>query len=100
MNDRREEIAVREITFIIKPVGATCNLACDYCYYREAASKGNVVVMSAAVLSKFVSEYMALPQRRAVFIWHGGEPLLTGNGFFVRKPIAGTQSRSLRYNCH
>lgn len=74
---------MRGITFIIKPVGAACNLACDYCYYRSKASEDNVAVMGEEILSKFVSEYLALPQRKAAFIWHGGEPLLAGQEFFA-----------------
>lgn len=73
---------MRGITFIIKPVGDACNLTCDYCYYREGAPEGSVVVMNRAVLSKFISEYLALPQSKAVFIWHGGEPLLAGREFY------------------
>lgn len=72
---------MRGMTFIIKPVGDACNLACDYCYYRSEASE-DVVVMDKAVLSKFILDYQTLPQSRAVFIWHGGEPLLAGIKFF------------------
>ena len=70
----------RGITFIIKPVGAACNLACDYCYFRKQSSSSTRI--SEEILEKVTSEYLALPQKRFDFIWHGGEPLLAGLDFF------------------
>ena len=45
---------------MVKPVGAVCNLACDYCYYLEKANlyKDNLKhVMSDELLEKFIEEY-------------------------------------------
>ena len=46
---------------MVKPVGAVCNLACDYCYYLEKANlyKDNPKhVMSDELLEKFIDEYI------------------------------------------
>ena len=64
---------------MVKPVGAVCNLACDYCYYLEKANlyKDNPKhVMSDELLEKFIDEYInsqTMPQ--VLFTWHGGETL-------------------------
>ena len=55
---------------MVKPVGAVCNLACDYCYYLEKANlyKDNPKhVMSDELLEKFIDEYInsqTMPQDR------------------------------------
>ena len=47
---------------MVKPVGAVCNLACEYCYYLEKANlyKDNPKhVMSDELLEKFIDEYIS-----------------------------------------
>ena len=62
---------------MLKPVGAVCNLACDYCYYLEKSKlyRDNPKhVMSEELLEKFIEEYInsqTMPQ--VLFTWHGGE---------------------------
>ncbi|MBU9712589.1 anaerobic sulfatase maturase [Bacillus tamaricis] len=68
-----------------KTVSESCNLICDYCYYRNC--KGNVSdidVIDDALLEKFIKEYMELTDGVASFVWQGGEPLLAGIDFFER----------------
>ena len=66
---------------MLKPVGAVCNLACDYCYYLEKSKlyRDNPKhVMSEELLEKFIEEYInsqTMPQ--VLFTWHGGETLLS-----------------------
>lgn len=73
---------------MLKPVGAVCNLACDYCYYLEKAKlyKGNPKhVMSEELLEKFIEEYInsqTMPQ--VLFTWHGGETLMRPLSFYKR----------------
>ena len=46
---------------MLKPVGAVCNLACDYCYYLEKSKlyRDNPKhVMSEELLEKFIEEYI------------------------------------------
>jgi uncharacterized protein len=71
---------------MVKPVGAVCNLACEYCYYLEKANlyKENPKhVMSDELLEKFIDEYInsqTMPQ--VLFTWHGGETLLRDISFY------------------
>ena len=71
-----------------KPVGAVCNLACDYCYYLE---KSNLYkdtskhVMSDELLERFIKEYIGsqtMPQ--VLFTWHGGETLMRPLSFYKK----------------
>ena len=72
-----------------KPVGAVCNLACDYCYYLEKAKLYEEQprhVMSDELLEKFIKEYIesqTIPQ--VLFTWHGGETLMSPCLFIKRR---------------
>lgn len=73
---------------MLKPAGALCNLACDYCYYLEKSNLYRQVpkhVMSEELLEKFVREYIEsqmLPD--VLFIWHGGETLMRPLSFYKK----------------
>ena len=74
---------------MIKPVGATCNLDCTYCYYLDKELQAPKVrptdVMSDELLEEFIQQYIQGNQVPVVsFCWHGGEPLLAGLDFFRR----------------
>lgn len=46
---------------MLKPVGAVCNLACDYCYYLEKSrlyQENPKHVMSDELLEKFIEQYI------------------------------------------
>ena len=76
---------VRYLHATIKPIGATCNLDCTYCYYLGKASllnqqKGR---MGNELLEKFIADYIKSQDvEEIVFTWHGGEPTLLGIDFF------------------
>ena len=59
---------------MLKPVGAVCNLACDYCYYLEKAklyTNNPKHVMSDELLEKFIEEYInsqTMPQLSLIHI--------------------------------
>ena len=77
----------RPLYVMLKPVGAACNLACDYCYYLEKGHlyEGTRQLMSDELLEKFVKEYTASQTMREVlFTWHGGEPLLRPLSFYEK----------------
>jgi uncharacterized protein len=80
----------REFQVFIKPVGARCNLDCQYCYYLEKDSLypfSKIVPMSENVLEKYIIQHLeAATEQIIVFSWHGGEPTLAGIGFF-RKAV-------------
>lgn len=78
----------RPMYVMAKPVGAACNLRCDYCYYLEKARLyGDDVrhVLSDELLERFVREYIASQTTAEVlFTWHGGEPLLRPLSFYEK----------------
>lgn len=78
------------MTPIIKVVGNSCNLRCDYCFYNTT-DQSTGCLMSYELIEKFLVEYSQLFARRLMFIWHGGEPLLAGLSFF--RKIVEIQSR-------
>jgi len=74
----------------VKPVGARCNLRCEYCYYL---SKGDIcgkdcpAMMNDETLENYIRHhYEASTSDTVLFTWHGGEPLLAGIDFF-RKAV-------------
>ena len=73
-----------------KPVGSSCNLNCEYCYYQGKENlyrTGSISEMSDAVLEKYTKEYIQSQQVPDItFVWQGGEPVLAGLDFY-RKAV-------------
>jgi uncharacterized protein len=74
---------------LIKPSGASCNLACSYCFYLSHGGMfGNAPArMSDEVLESFTRAYIEaqpLGTREVEFAWQGGEPTLAGLAFYRR----------------
>jgi uncharacterized protein len=70
---------------LAKPAGASCNLACTYCFYLDKTKRyrGSSLRMSDAVLRCFLRQYLAATHGgRATVAWQGGEPTLMGLDFF------------------
>lgn len=70
-----------------KPVGARCNLACEYCYYleKEKLSENPAACrpMSDKLLEQFTRDYIqSQTMQEVLFTWHGGEPLLRPLSFY------------------
>ena len=78
----------RPLYVMPKPVGSTCNLACDYCYYlekRHLYADTPSMLMSDATLETFIRQYIeSQTQSEVLFTWHGGEPLLRPLSFYER----------------
>lgn len=79
---------------IAKPIGALCNIACEYCFYLDKEKlyphqSHSAFRMADEVLERYISEYIAAqPNNQEVnFSWQGGEPTLLGLEFF-RKAVA------------
>lgn len=72
-------------SFLIKPVSATCNFACTYCFYcdiahnREQYSFG---LMDTSVMKKLITSSLAQPSTHITYAFQGGEPTLAGLPFF------------------
>ena len=78
----------RPLYVMLKPVGAHCNLACDYCYYLEKKHLYDGVprhVMSEALLEEFIQQYIgAQTSDEVLFTWHGGETMMRPLSFYRR----------------
>lgn len=76
----------RPLYVMLKPVGATCNLRCHYCYYLEKAcfyKDSSKRVLSEEMLDQFTKEYIeAQTMNDVLFTWHGGEPLMRPLSFY------------------
>lgn len=73
----------RECYIMAKPVGASCNLACHYCYYAKPQRES----MDLSMLERFIQQYIAMQTTgHVLFTWHGGEPMLQSLDFY-RKAI-------------
>ncbi len=72
-------------TLLVKPAGALCNLACEYCFYldKEQLYPGSPFRMPDEVLQAYIRQLLASQQVPEVNVaWQGGEPMLMGLGFF------------------
>ena len=73
---------------MLKPVGASCNLRCKYCYYLEKANlykDAPTRVLSEEMLERFTKEYIeAQTMNEVLFTWHGGETMMRPLSFFKK----------------
>lgn len=80
----------RPLYVMLKPVGASCNLRCKYCYYLEKANLYKHTptrVLSEEMLEQFTKEYIEVQtMSQVLFTWHGGETLMRPLSFF-RKAV-------------
>jgi uncharacterized protein len=78
----------RPLYVMLKPISATCNLQCDYCYYLEKQdfyTQSKSFVMKEELLEKFIRQYIeSQTMGEILFTWHGGEPLLRNISFYRR----------------
>lgn len=78
----------RPLYVMLKPVGAHCNLACQYCYYLEKSHLYDGVprqVLSEELLERFIQEYIeAQTMDEVLFTWHGGEAFMRPVAFYQR----------------
>ncbi|MCM1111423.1 MAG: anaerobic sulfatase-maturation protein [Clostridium sp.] len=83
----------RPVYLMCKPAGATCNLACEYCYYLEKSRLYDAPdsptaqrrTMTDAMLETYIRRYIeAVPGPDVLFTWHGGETLLRPIEFYER----------------
>ncbi len=76
----------RSFQVFAKPVGALCNLACDYCYYLERGGiPGAAPCMADDVLESYIAQHIAASSDEIIrFSWHGGEPTAFGLDGFRR----------------
>jgi uncharacterized protein len=76
----------REFQVFVKPAGAVCNLACQYCYYlqkEDLYTEDESFRMSDDILEAYIVQHIeACPDPVIRFSWHGGEPTVLGLDYF------------------
>ena len=74
---------------LAKPSGATCNLACSYCFFldKELLYPNSKFRMTEETLEAYIQQLIAAHRSSEVTVaWQGGEPTLMGVDFY-RKAI-------------
>jgi uncharacterized protein len=74
---------------LVKPSGATCNLACSYCFFldKELLYPGSKFRMTEETLEVYIRQLIETHRSNNVTVaWQGGEPTLMGVDFY-RKAI-------------
>jgi len=78
-----------------KPIGPLCNLDCTYCFYLEKEKlfpEDENYTMSDEVLETYIRKYSQSQHTPEIqFAWQGGEPTLTGLGFFRKVVVLQRQ---------
>jgi len=76
-----------------KPIGALCNIRCEYCFYLEKeklypdAKNRSAFTMTDETLENYVRRYIqSQPEglKEIPFAWQGGEPTLLGVRFYEK----------------
>jgi len=103
-------MAKRDFQIFAKPIGAICNLDCEYCYYLEKQHlypQARSPRMSEKLLENYIVQLIkATPGNEINFFWHGGEPTLLGLEYFrnvvelqkKHRPKARTINNSIQTN--
>ncbi len=79
----------RPVYVMAKPVGASCNLDCKYCYYldKKLLYNDKRQLMTEQTLELFIKQYIAAQTTPYMqFVWHGGEATIRPLDFY-RKAI-------------
>lgn len=85
------------LSLLVKPVSADCNMGCAYCFYQRAGDPYLLEgrhIMEDMTLRTMIARYMKTARKGAAFGWQGGEPLLAGLEFF-QKVVAYQQRYGL-----
>lgn len=87
MSEAQTQTPVRPFQLLIKPVGADCNLRCEYCFYlraHELYGEEKRHCMSPETQETIIQGLLSYRFPETVFSWQGGEPTLAGVDFFRR----------------
>lgn len=78
----------RPLYVMLKPIGAVCNLRCEYCYYLEKKGlypEAKNHIMSDELLETFIIQYLeSQTMQEVMFTWHGGETLMRNKSFYQK----------------
>ena len=79
---------MEDFQVFVKPVGAVCNLGCQYCYYldkQQLYPENQGFRMPDDLLEEYIIQHIKASSGPELFYsWHGGEPTLAGLQFFKR----------------
>ncbi|MEH6453149.1 MAG: anaerobic sulfatase maturase [Psychromonas sp.] len=82
--------ASKRMHVMAKPIGAVCNIDCDYCYYLSKQDlleykKGCSPEMDEALLEDYIKQYIEQQNTaEIIFSWQGGEPTMLGLDYFKK----------------
>lgn len=76
----RKEIVLMALTVMIKPCGSSCNLHCEYCFFKPI--NNNVNFMSSADTEILLTELLSIEKNYINILFQGGEPTLIGLDFY------------------
>lgn len=80
-------IAVPPVSVLIKPASGACNMACEYCFYRdETQNRENAFMgfMSLETAEMTVRRAFEFADKNCSFLFQGGEPTLVGLDFYKK----------------
>lgn len=82
---KQDSFSVDNISLLIKPASADCNLACEYCFYmpKQELYPGKTR-MDYDTLELLIRDYLAMSGSSPTLCWQGGEPTLMGLDFYKR----------------
>ncbi len=84
---------MKPFQLLVKPAAGDCNLACEYCFYRETTPEiypeQSRHRMSHEVMERMVTDLLSYRFPETIFCWQGGEPTLMGLDFF--EDVVATQ---------
>ncbi len=83
------------LTVIVKPTH-DCNISCRHCYIDEAAESGTMT--ESTLYNTLFQSSQNAKDGSVQFIWHGGEPLLMGLGFYQKVSEMSDELRAKGYN--
>ena len=76
---------------LVVKVASRCNLNCSYCYVYNAGDRSHLLqpaIMADETVAALIQRTATHCRRHGIaeftFVFHGGEPLLAGPGFFRR----------------
>nr|WP_237487052.1 anaerobic sulfatase maturase [Vibrio hippocampi] len=80
----------KRLHIMAKPIGAACNIDCNYCYYLSKQDlleykKGCSPMMDEVALEHYIKSYIeAQNTPEIIFSWQGGEPTMLGLSYFEK----------------
>jgi uncharacterized protein len=80
-------MGVRNLNVMLKPVSGSCDLRCEYCFYRdemEKRGKDSFGFMGENTLKDVIRKVLEESDTSCVIGFQGGEPTLRGIDFFCK----------------